>query len=486
MNLVKLLYKNIQFVYIKGLLLQKKVYNKIRKFGGGIQMGFFLLKMSVCGIKNIDKEIEINFYNSTLNKNFDTSNSHVKAIYGANGAGKTGIMYAVDIYQNLVLSPKYLTVCNANGSLNCLINQNTKELKINMVFLYKYNNGKKVFSHLIKIKKIDSEFKIAEEKLSELSGVNLNNVQKYSTVFHSVEGNLVELHKKCKHFNEWEKSTMNLLSSQSFLCAAILPHVSNKNLDAVGGDIDLLIASVCLLGFASSLTIVLQNSDKFIDYSDVLEQFNELVFSHMPKGDDGTPLNVLSDKSISYLETQKVLKSKFKEHENYIYNLSLFIKVFNDELENIEIKKDENGDYYECENIMVYKNKRISEKFESTGIKKLINLYSALCDLNIGKIVFIDEFDANIHDVLLEKLIQYIMQYAKGQFIFTTHNLGPMDVLQSAKNSIDFLSSDSRIVSWTKNGNYTAASQYKKGLIKYSPFNIEPFSFLGVFGDSQK
>ena len=152
----------------------------------------------------------------------------------------------------------------------------------------------------------------------------------------------------------------------------------------------------------------------------------------------------------------------------------------------IEIKKDENGDYYECENIMVYKNKRISEKYESTGIKKLIDLYAALCDLDEGKIVFIDEFDANIHDVLLEKLVQYAMQYAKGQLIFTTHNLGPMDVLQSAKNSIDFLSSDSRIVSWTKNGNYTAASQYKKGLIKYSPFNIEPFSFLGVFGDEQK
>lgn len=449
-------------------------------------MKFFLLKMSVSGIKNIDKEIEINFYKSTLNKNFDVTNSHVKAIYGSNGAGKTGIMYAVDIYRNLVLDPKYLTVCNANGSLNYLINQNTQEFKINMIFLCRFKEGNKVFSHSIKIREINNEFKITEEKLSELSGLNINNAQKYSAVFYSIDGKLVELHKKCEYVEELKMDTMNLLSSQSFLCAAIIPHIVNKTVNDIKIDKELFGASLLLLGFVSSLTVILQNSDRFIDYGDVLEQFNEIVSQHMVNDGEEIPLKPFNRKKLSYLDTQRVPKSKFEEHEKYIYNLSLFIKVFNDELNSIEIKKDENGDYYECENIMVYGNKRISEKFESTGIKKLINLYSALCDLNRGMIVFIDEFDANIHDVLLEKLVQYIMQYAKGQFIFTTHNLGPMDVLQSAKNSIDFLSSDSRIVSWAKNGNYTAASQYRKGLIKYSPFNIEPFSFLGVFGDEQK
>jgi len=450
-------------------------------------MKFFLLKMRVSGIKNIDKEIEINFYKNTLNKNFDATNSHVKAIYGSNGAGKTGIMYAVDIYKNIVLDPKYLTVCNAKGSLDCLINQNTQEFKINMIYLFVVKNGtNKVFSHSFKIKKINNEFKIAEEKLSELSGLNLNNAEKYCTVFHSVDGKLIDLNKKCKYVEELKMNTMNLLSSQSFLCAAILPYVLDKNLNNLKIDKDLFATTLLLLAFASSLTVVLQNSDRFIDYSEILEQFNDLMNQHIAKDSEEISLNTFSGNKLSYLDTQRVAKSKFKEHEKYIHNLSLFIKVFNDALDKIEIKKDENGDYYECENIMVYKNKRISEKFESTGIKKLINLYSALCDLDRGMIVFIDEFDANLHDVLLEKLVQYIMQYSKGQFIFTTHNLGPMDVLQSAKNSIDFLSSDSRIVSWAKNGNYTAASQYRKGLIKYSPFNIEPFSFLGVFGDEQR
>lgn len=450
-------------------------------------MKFFLLKMYLSGIKNIQNEIEINFYNSTLKRNFDASNSHVKAIYGSNGAGKTGIMYAVDIYKNLVLDPKYLTVCNANGSLNFLVNQNTQEFKINMVYVYVVKNDtNKVFSHSFSVKKINNEFKIVEEKLSELSGLNLNNVEKYSTIFKTIDGEIVELHKKCKYVEGLKMNTMNLLSSQSFLCAALLPHIINKDLKNTKIDKELVNRMLLLFFFVSSLTVVLQNSDRFIDYSDVLEQFNDLMTQHIVKDNEDIALNSFSNKNLSYLDKQRVLKNKFEEHEKYIHNLSLFIKVFNNDVKDIEIKKDENGDYYECENIMVYKNKKISEQYESTGVKKLIKLYSALCDLDKGNIVFIDEFDANIHDVLLEKLVQYVMQYSKGQLVFTTHNLGPMDVLQSAKNSIDFLSSDSRIVSWTKNGNYTASSQYKKGLIKYSPFNIEPFSFLGVFGDEQK
>ena len=81
------------------------------------------------------------------------------------------------------------------------------------------------------------------------------------------------------------------------------------------------------------------------------------------------------------------------------------------------------------------------------------------------------------------KLVEYAQNYAEGQFVFSTHNLGPMDVLQKAKCSIDFISNDSHLVPWVKMGNCSAANVYTKGLIKYSPFNIEAFDFLGVFGN---
>ena len=112
-------------------------------------------------------------------------------------------------------------------------------------------------------------------------------------------------------------------------------------------------------------------------------------------------------------------------------------------------------------------------------------MYNAFYDLNNGKIVFIDELDANLHDVYLCKLLEYFSIYAKGQLCFTTHNLTPMEILKKRNYSIDFLSDNSTITSWIKNGNYSVSKLYKEGMIDNSPFNIEAFDFIGLFDENE-
>ena len=149
----------------------------------------------------------------------------------------------------------------------------------------------------------------------------------------------------------------------------------------------------------------------------------------------------------------------------------------------IEIDKKENNEVFDCSLIMVYDGYKVHVDFESTGIKKLIALFDYLSFAMDGKIVFIDEMDSNINDVYLCKIVEFFKLYGKGQLCFTTHSTSPMEVLKDSKNSIDFLSSDSRIVPWKKNGNYTPESLYRKGMIEYLPFNIEAEDFLGILGD---
>ena len=96
--------------------------------------------------------------------------------------------------------------------------------------------------------------------------------------------------------------------------------------------------------------------------------------------------------------------------------------------------------------------------------------------------MFIDELDANIHDYYLCKLLEFTAEYSNGQLCFTTHNLGPMKVLKNYKKSIDFISRDNDITSWVKNGHYDVTSLYSKGFIDKSPFNLQSFDFLKVFG----
>lgn len=124
------------------------------------------------------------------------------------------------------------------------------------------------------------------------------------------------------------------------------------------------------------------------------------------------------------------------------------------------------------------------EKFENS-VKKLqdfIQIFKPdLLGMVQGEIVFIDEFDSNLHDVYLCALLEYLRDYGKGQLCFTTHNVGPMDILKRHKKSIDFLSIDHKIYPWTTNGNYSPSRLYKSGMIEGSPFNVDSIDFIGVF-----
>ena len=440
-------------------------------------MKFYILKMNLYGIKNIDKEIELNFYRKTLQKKFDFGGYNVKAIYGANGSGKTAIIYAAEIYKKFVLDSDYISLHNKNGSLEKIVNQHTGKLKIEMTFvvLDDDNNVKATYSHCVCFGKKDDRYMVEEESLKVLNGLRLNSEDKWKTIFKTSGGEFIELFDEKKSRNILLDVTKNLLIERSV--EAILINNYDKIEQTKTTD-----AIFSVFHFAQTLTVLINESDKnYININEVFknikaiskygEVFKEEIFNQLLMSE-----NLVSDDTVS------IRKEDFNAYEKTVENLCRFLQVFKSDLVKINIDKKEVEDYYKCEMILEYEDgKRISKAYESTGIKKFINLYYALCNENNGGIVFIDEFDANIHDIVLIKLVEYIKEYSKGQFVFTTHNLGPMEVLQKEKMSIDFLSNDSRITPWVKTGNNSAVSVYRRGLIKYSPFNIEPFNFLGVF-----
>lgn len=143
----------------------------------------------------------------------------------------------------------------------------------------------------------------------------------------------------------------------------------------------------------------------------------------------------------------------------------------------IIIDKKANDDKFYCDKIFRYGKKYINIEFESTGIRKLVRLYLALKACTNGGIVFIDEMDANLHDVYFTRLIEFFKNDSKGQLCFTAHNLEPINLLKNNAHSLDFISNDSRVYSWTKDGSKSPMSKYINGLIPYSPFNVESFDF---------
>ena len=68
---------------------------------------------------------------------------------------------------------------------------------------------------------------------------------------------------------------------------------------------------------------------------------------------------------------------------------------------------------------------------ESDGVRKIISILSLIiASFNEQSVtVAIDEFDAGIFEYLLGEILQAMEQSGKGQFIFTSHNLRPLEVI---------------------------------------------------------
>ena len=87
-------------------------------------------------------------------------------------------------------------------------------------------------------------------------------------------------------------------------------------------------------------------------------------------------------------------------------------------------------------------NLTIPLRSESDGVRKLISTLNLLVMVynQQSMTVAYDEFDAGIFEYLLGEILQVMQSSGKGQFIFTSHNMRPLEVLK--KDFIWFTTTD--------------------------------------------
>ena len=440
---------------------------------------FYLLNMDVCGIKNIQKNVHLSFYKKTVDKEFDSEKYRVKAIYGENGAGKSALITAVKIFQNLILDDNYLNDSKTQIFLDEIINKATQTFCFECEFLFSSNNTSRVYHYSVCIgKRENGIYEIQSEHLKVKNGNYANS--RYNMVFEIENGELAFL--DCgDNEREWiEKKSMNLLSSHSFVGL----YMKNFEVDYIFND---LVSASFFIHIIACSTLAL-----VINVYIAEEDQHELYFLRKKLKGNVLHKQKMIDELFGYedgfntffrVNESHVDKKSFEEYKERINQLTRFIKIFKSDLVSIDIDAKENGGEYICDLNLNYGGYVINKEFESTGIKKLIRLFDCFVAASKGAIVFVDEMDSNLNDVYLCKLIEYFMYYGKGQLCFTTHNLDPMTVLKENKNSIDFLSSDNHLVSWTSRGNASPDNCYKNGMIEDSPFNIDATDFVGIFGE---
>ena len=70
-------------------------------------------------------------------------------------------------------------------------------------------------------------------------------------------------------------------------------------------------------------------------------------------------------------------------------------------------------------------------KYESDGVKRIVSILQPLIEVfNADSVVVaIDDLDCGIHEYLFGEIVKLMSEQAKGQLIFTAHNLRPLEII---------------------------------------------------------
>ena len=445
-------------------------------------MKTYLIRFSVNGIKNIEKTTSVDFLNNSLvkGKTINIQNQNVKGIFGINGAGKSAFVLAMDIYNTITLKNNYLVQDYIKNKLDKLINKKTKELFLENIFaISKDNDDNKiadVYKHTIIIKPSKNELgqKIysLNENLSELVGNSINS--EYKEIYNVSNGKLAikldSLLDKEQYINEYSNRL-----GESTLSSYFLNYV-------VKYEKEIVLNKKNLSFYLYNLYLNASTTRVFMDNDDIHENIR---IDNISIDKTNESLEFIKDYS-KYIITFKLNEDVVNEFDLDMYNkktdkLKEFIQILKPNLRDIKVDKKYDGEKYHLKKVFFYDDYEVDEEFESTGIKRIIKMYSYIDSMVNGYKVFIDELDANISGVFLDKLIEFLEENAKGQLCFTSHNILSMNILRKYKNSITSFGETGKVVDIVKNGHYSPVNLFYEGFVEDSPFNINSFDFFKSF-----
>ena len=440
-----------------------------------------LIRFETHGIRNLSHPISILFQkNLSLTDDAD-AHDRVRAVYGPNGSGKTSLVLSLWLLESLFNQHGFISRCGYD-LLENLLNQSDPRYGIRLVF--SVSDGQtppRYFEYALEAELKNGSFALSKERFDLVRGRSLSSLS-HEPIF-SVEGGILKAYATDgdpEFRSHIMNATANLLSSTPFP-RLFMGAVCDENIKRFNHYFDNVNRRAgydrCLhnlIEFLSRLSTYLDSDDKHWERSaDSLVQWEEL--SENIRGGEkafASPLKPYNDYSV------RLPRAEIDKYKDYIKRQAAFIRLFKPSLRDIEIRERLEGDYVRCHSIFIYDDAQLDFAFESTGIKKLANLFSCLERAANGGIVFVDELDANIAGACLTQLVRFMNEYGQGQLLFTAHAIDPMDALAEKSKAIYFIGEDNEVTAWTKNGTKKPQILYPRGFVPGIPFNMEPFDFL--------
>ncbi len=121
-----------------------------------------------------------------------------------------------------------------------------------------------------------------------------------------------------------------------------------------------------------------------------------------------------------------------------------------------------------CFEIMSKRNgQTIPLKYESDGIRRMVSILSLLIAVYNEEsfTVAIDEIDSGIFEYLLGEVLSVMSESIKGQFVFTSHNLRPLEVLPAKYLCFTTANPKNRFTTLPRRGNSNLRDTYFRNIV---------------------
>ena len=385
------------------------------------------------GFKNIQKgSIDLLSYRQKI---YYSGKSDVIGIYGQNGSGKTAIIEAFKLFKTIASGEKLPT------DIKNYIHELEDKATLKFVFYLELGDKKFLVYYKFSLRRKDEEAELFNEKLSysELNEENKKrkiNIIEYdidskdSSILPKSRYNELIKNNKENEFNLEVYKRISIKEKTSFIFNESLKEIFKNN----STNLDYFNIITAIKYFARVNLFVITN-----EHSATIS-LNFIPLSFRMENSNGV---TSGDISINLLGPSNLDKTKYDIATQIIEQLNIVLNTIIPNLqldiENLGNALSKNGgEIVTIELFSIKKGIKVPLKYESEGIKKIISILSTLISMfnNPSICLIVDELDAGIYEYLLGELLKVIEQKGKGQFIFTSHNLRALEMLQ--KESLVF------------------------------------------------
>lgn len=366
-------------------------------------------------------------------RDFSSEKSEILGIYGQNGSGKTTVIDVLYFAKQLFLGH------SLPPDAGDFIAKNAEEATCSLSFYIGSPDGERLVSYEFALRRTEHGAYVARETLScrVVSGEKLSPLKRLIHYDADAAGRFL--------FPGYRWDSLAASSSEAAVELAVARRLCIKNASSflfsadaapifsecgrknAHGD-DTLESILSLLpAYAAQGLFVIRS-----DHSGTIALEAALPFALHFDGDDRTPdemLLSLTEPSVQPMDTYEIVKISVESLNCVlgvlIPNMQLAIREYGGQV------TQDGRDGMRFEILSVRGENRIPLKYESEGIKKLISILSILIAMynHASVCVAVDEFDAGVYEYLLGEILGILEESGKGQLIFTSHNLRPLEMI---------------------------------------------------------